>query len=84
MDIKRKLITTLPESVKQALAIPYDYYQTTKADRHFSAKELPKSVPSDSAPDHIVCVVVDALRADHVDDELTPYLSSLQGTRVLR
>lgn len=83
MDLKRKLITTLPKSVKQALAIPYDYYQTTKADRQFSAKELPKSVPSDSAPDHIVCVVVDALRADHVDDELTPYLSSLQGTKAI-
>lgn len=80
MDIKRKLISTLPPSVKRAIAVPYDYYQTTKADRQFAEKELPTSEPNESAPNHIICVVVDALRADHIDDEVTPYLSDLHGT----
>lgn len=80
MDIKRKLITSLPPSAKRILAIPYDYYQTSKADRQFSERELPASNRSESAPDHIICVVVDALRADHVNSDLTPYLSGLTGT----
>ena len=80
MDIKRTLITSLPPAVKRALAVPYDYYQTSKADRQFAKNEVPTSRRSESAPDHIVCVVVDALRADHVDSELTPYLSDLTGT----
>ena len=35
MGIKRRLINTLPPAAKQALAYPYDYYQTRTADRRF-------------------------------------------------
>lgn len=80
MDIKRKLITSLPPSAKRLLAVPYDYYQTSKADRQFSNRDFPSRQRSESAPDHIICVVVDALRADHVNSDLTPYLSGLTGT----
>lgn len=80
MDIKRKLINTLPPSAKRALAVPYDLYQTKKADRAFRKKSLPEAHADQDAPDHIVCVVVDALRTDHVDSEITPYLASLNGT----
>ena len=80
MDLKRKLITSLPPSVKRGLAVPYDYYQTSKANRQFASKSLPSGHRAESAPDHIVCIVVDALRADHVNAELTPYLSNLNGT----
>lgn len=83
MDLKRKLITTLPPSIKRALAVPYDYYQTSKADRQFAQKDLPASQLDESAPNHIVCVVVDALRADHVTEELTPYLADLNGTNAI-
>lgn len=80
MTIKRKLITSLPPSFKRALAVPYDYYQTSRANRQFATKPIPDGHPTESAPDHIICVVVDALRADHVTQDLTPYLSSLNGT----
>ncbi|WP_280537372.1 sulfatase-like hydrolase/transferase [Halopenitus sp. POP-27] len=80
MDLKRKLIHTLPPWAKRALAVPYDMYQTTKADRQFARKSLPNTGPEPDAPDHIVCIVVDALRADHVDESTTPYLASLNGT----
>jgi len=79
MDIKRTLIEALPPGAKRLLAIPYDLYQTRTANRQFARKRLPDYEPDDDAPRHIVCVVVDALRADHIDDELTPYLASLHG-----
>lgn len=77
MDIKRKLINTLPPSIKRGLAVPYDYYQTRNADRQFAKKSIPRSQRNDSAPNHIICVVVDALRADHIDSTTTPYFSAL-------
>jgi len=41
MNLKRTLIETLPPGLKRLLAVPYDYYQTRRADRRFAAKELP-------------------------------------------
>lgn len=79
MNVKRTLIERLPPSIKRILAVPYDYYQTWEADRRFAAKDLPAYERTAGAPDHIVCVVVDALRADHVDEEITPYLASMNG-----
>lgn len=80
MGIKRKLINTLPPSIKRALAIPYDYYQTRNADRQFAQKNLPTTQCDESAPAHIVCVVVDALRADHIDPDTTAYLNGLNNS----
>jgi arylsulfatase A-like enzyme len=77
MNIKRTLIERLPPGVKRLLAVPYDLYQTRTANRQFARKDLSEYDPDDDAPRHIVCVVVDALRTDHVDAELTPYLASL-------
>jgi len=79
MNLKRTLIETLPPSIKRLLAVPYDHYQVRTADRQFASKDLPAYDPGSDAPDHILCVVVDAMRADHVDEETTPYLASLQG-----
>lgn len=80
MNIKRKLINTLPASVKRALAVPYDYYQIRTADQQFAQKTLPDTCRDEAAPDHIVCVVVDALRADHIDSDTTPYLNGLNDS----
>ncbi len=79
MNVKRFLIENLPPSAKHALSIPYDIYQTRKADSVFGRKNLVERGPADDAPQHVVWVVVDALRSDHVDGELTPYMSSLDG-----
>lgn len=80
MNIKRYLVENLPPWAKQVLAVPYDIYQTRKANSEFAAKEFVERDPADDAPRHIVWVVVDALRSDYVDDETTPYLASLNGT----
>jgi hypothetical protein len=79
MNAKRYLVENLPPWAKRVLALPYDIYQTRKADSEFASKELVERGPSDDAPRHIVVVVVDALRSDHVDAETTPYLNSLGG-----
>jgi Type I phosphodiesterase / nucleotide pyrophosphatase. len=83
MSLKRTLIESLPPGIKRLLAIPYDSYQTRTANRQFARKQLPERVPDDDAPRHIVCVVVDALRTDHVDEEHTPYLASLNGCNAI-
>lgn len=80
MNLKRTLIERLPPEAKRLLAVPYDWYQTRQADAEFARKELPDATPADDAPQHIVCVVVDALRADHVNEEVTPFLATLSGT----
>lgn len=80
MNLKRTLIETLPPRAKQLLAVPYDRYQIWKANGAFAQKEFPDESPAEDAPPHIVCVVVDALRADHVDEDTTPYLTTLNGT----
>ena len=80
MKIKRYLVENLPPWAKQVLAVPYDIYQTRKANSEFAAKEFVEREPADDAPRHIVLVVVDALRSDYIDDETTPYLASLNGT----
>lgn len=83
MNIKRYLVENLPPWAKRALAVPYDIYQTRKANSEFAAKEFVEREPADDAPRHIVWVVVDALRSDYVDDETTPYLASLGGTSAI-
>lgn len=79
MSLKRTLIESLPPSIKRALAVPYDSYQTRSADRAFAERTLPTYDRDADAPDHIVVVVVDALRADAIDEETTPYLAGLNG-----
>lgn len=80
MEIKRRLIELLPPEVKRLLAVPYDYIQTLQADREFQKRPKPSNKPSSESPQHIVCIVVDALRGDSIDEETTPYMASLTGT----
>lgn len=83
MNLKRTLIERLPSGAKRLLAVPYDFYQTRRANRQFAHRELPEYDSADDAPNHIICVVVDALRADYIDDDVTPYLASLHGCRAI-
>lgn len=80
MNLKRRLITTLPPWALQALSVPYDYLQTTRADRAFRSKAITHRTPAVDAPRHVVVVVVDALRGDAIDTDLTPFLASMAGT----
>jgi arylsulfatase A-like enzyme len=81
MDIKRRLINTLPEGAKRTLAVPYDLLQKTRANRRFAKKNLVERELPEEAPENIVVVVVDALRGDFVDEDLTPFLADLNGVR---
>jgi arylsulfatase A-like enzyme len=83
MNIKRTLIEHLPPGAKRVLAVPYDLYQTRTANRQFAQKQLPDYAPAEDAPRHILLVVVDALRDDYVDEELTPYLAGLNGCNAI-
>lgn len=80
MDIKRRLIRRLPDWAKRGLAVPYDRLQTVRADRTFRGKVLAEREPAADAPDHLLVIVVDALRGDAVGRELTPFLAGLSGT----
>jgi hypothetical protein len=53
-----------------------------RADRTFERRDARTETASlaSDAPGHVVCVVADALRADALDPDLTPFLSSLAGT----
>lgn len=81
MNLKRRLIRVLPDNAKRVLAVPYDYVQARKANHEFRRKELVRRDAAEDAPQHIVIVVVDALRGDAVTEEDTPFMASLEGTR---
>ena len=76
-DVTRKVVQRLPYGLKRLLAVPYNHVQRVRADREFAARAdgFARLAPAADAPDHVVCVVVDALRADVVDAETTPFLA---------
>ena len=71
----RLAIGALPDGVKRRLAGPYNRVQTVRADREFGRRSLPDREPAQDAPRHVVCVVVDALRADAVCRADSPFLA---------
>ncbi|MFC7202995.1 sulfatase-like hydrolase/transferase [Haloferax namakaokahaiae] len=73
---KRRLMESLPESLKRRLVGPYNRVLTVKANREYRNRQrgLPSRTPAPDAPSHVVCVVVDALRADAVTEEDSPLL----------
>ncbi|WP_416840245.1 sulfatase-like hydrolase/transferase [Haloferax sp. DFSO52] len=74
---KRRLIESVPDGVKRRLVGPYNRVLTVKANREYRNRQrtLPSRTPVSDAPDHVVCVVVDALRADAVRATDSPFLS---------
>lgn len=54
-----------------------DGLRERRADREFRDRDLRRSASAADAPEHVVCVVVDAMRADAVGPTLTPFLDSL-------
>jgi arylsulfatase A-like enzyme len=66
--------------VATVLSRARDRLRTQRADQEFRHRSITDVEPAVNAPRHVVCVVVDALRADTVDESLTPYLASLSGT----
>ncbi|WP_396611354.1 sulfatase-like hydrolase/transferase [Haloferax sp. S1W] len=82
---KRRLMESLPDCLKRRLVGPYNRMLTAKADREYETRQqaLSAARPAADAPDHVVCVVVDALRADAVTEADSPFMHAhLQGDLV--
>ena len=84
-DVTRELVQRLPYGVKRLLAVPYNHVQRVRADRSFRrrAASFESRTPAPDAPRHVVCVVVDALRADAVDAETTPFMAARRAGTAL-
>ena len=70
----------LPNAAKDPAKALRRRVRERAADRRFRGRSLPDTTAADDAPRHVTVVVVDALRADAVDPETTPFLNSLSGT----
>lgn len=74
--VTQLVVERLPDSVKRGMAGPYNRVQAYRADRKFRRADRPEYVTTAEAPDHVVCVVVDALRADAVTPEIAPFIDA--------
>jgi arylsulfatase A-like enzyme len=81
--LKPLIRQVLPAPAVAAIATASDRLEEQRADRAFRRRSLPSIDRSPDAPKHVLCIVVDALRADHVDPDLMPYLDSLPGTTAI-
>ena len=71
----RRTTAHLPDVVKRQLAGPYNRFKVAEANREFRARTAPSRTPATDTPDHVVVVVVDALRADMVEHESCPFIA---------
>lgn len=58
----------------------YDGWRQVRADHAFRRRNLPVNPAVSKGPEHVILVVVDALRADAIDPETTTFLDDLNGT----
>ena len=79
----RTVLDSVSSSVDALRSRAIDRVRKWRADRAFSHRELPSATPTPDGPDHVVCVTVDALRADTVGPEHTPFLDALSPARAV-
>lgn len=72
--------TYLPGPVRSILSDAHSRIQERRADRAFANRTHPDVTTSSPSPRHVLCIVVDALRADVLDGDLTPFLDALDGS----
>ena len=68
----------LPDPAKEHVGRVYNHVRVRRANLRFTPVSLDRDAAND-APQHVVCVAVDALRADVINAETAPFLSSLTG-----
>lgn len=68
----------VPGPFKRALGGCFNYIRTKQADKGYQPTYIPSKISLDG-PDHIIVVVIDALRSDRVRDDIAPFLNSLSG-----
>jgi hypothetical protein len=83
--VRRRLVESLPDGVKRRLVGPYNRYLTLRADREFRKRRTERldRTPGRDAPRHVVCVVVDALRADAIAAADSPFLTAYSRRTLL-
>lgn len=60
-----------------------DRVRERRADRAFRNQDRPKVAAGANAPQHVVCLVIDALRTDTVDATPMPFVTSLSPTKAV-
>lgn len=84
MKTTRRLRSTVgnvvPTEIRDLGRRGYNRWRQFRADRAFQRRSHPEPSADIESDDHVVLVVVDALRADAIDYETTPFLASLDGT----
>ena len=78
--LRSKLGHYSPKLIKDVYQIFYTRFQEFQADRSFARKVCPTVKKRSEASDHIICIVVDGLRADTVTEDETTYVGGLSGT----
>lgn len=78
MDVAERVAAIVPPALHRLRTTARDRLRERRANRVFEDRDNPSSgrVASD-APRHVVCVVIDALRADAIDATNAPFLDSL-------
>jgi len=79
-DWLSSLTSLVPTQLKSVAGDSRDRLAELSADISFRRQSLPDCVPRPDAPDHVVLLVVDALRDDFVSRRLTSTLSDIHST----
>jgi len=76
--------TIIPSSMRPVVSglynTVYDYSLVLKANADYYRRDRPRVTIEADAPDHVILIVVDAMRGDVVSSETTPFLHSMSGT----
>lgn len=76
--------STIPRSALQKFLSVYnsiyDRGLALRADLEYRQRSRMNVQPSVDAPEHVLLVVVDAMRGDVIESDRTPFLDSLSGT----
>jgi arylsulfatase A-like enzyme len=72
----------LPNQAKKGLGRIYNIARTVRANRDFNPADI-NTAPKKSSPQHVLLLVVDALRYDYLSERTSPFLSSKNPTKAI-
>jgi arylsulfatase A-like enzyme len=78
--LKSAVGSILPDRARSIAGKGYNRIQAFKSTQEFNRRSLPDATRDEDAPRHVICVVVDALRADSVTESTAPTIAGLSGT----
>jgi arylsulfatase A-like enzyme len=74
-QLERAASQILPEQAKDVLGRVYNRGRTFRANRKYNPVATDR-IPKEGSPQHVIIVVVDALRYDYISKQTAPFLSS--------